>query len=168
MPPRCPPLSLQVCPSTRYPTHRFQHPLPPTTPQQPSPSRISTSPHSPPCTPAHTTRTLLHTPHNGPTERAATLCFPPPPSPTCPSTRSFPTRMPPTLLAHNSTPPHPTCRRSCLLHPLFQLDQPRAQRCPLHAMVLYLHTAPRAAIRCSPAHSPPSHPPQSLGMNPSG
>src|SRR5882724_5066725 len=96
MPPRCPPLSLRVCPGTCYPTHRFQHPLPPTTPQQPSPSWISASPHSPPCTPARATRTLLHTPHNGPAERAATLRSPPPPSPTCPSTYSFATRMPPT------------------------------------------------------------------------
>src|SRR5882724_10415274 len=90
----------------RYPTHLFQHPLPPTTPQQPSLSRISASPHSPPCTPAHTTRTL----QNGPTERAATLHSPPPPSPTHPSTHCFPTHMPPTLLTCNSTPLHPTCR----------------------------------------------------------
>src|SRR5882724_8989757 len=94
MPPRCPPLSLRVCPS--YPTHRFQHSLPPTTPQQPSPSQISASSHSPPCTPAHATRTLPHTPQNGPAEIAATLCSPPPPAPTHPSTCSLPTHMPPT------------------------------------------------------------------------
>src|SRR5882724_6803537 len=55
-PPRCPPPSLQVCPGICSPTHRSQHPLPPTTPQQPSLSRISPSPHSPPPTPAHPTK----------------------------------------------------------------------------------------------------------------
>src|SRR5882724_4740013 len=67
-PPRCPPLSLRVCPGTHSPTHHSQHPLPPTTPQQPSPSRISASPHSPPPTLAHPTRTLPHTPQNAPAE----------------------------------------------------------------------------------------------------
>src|SRR5882724_8030595 len=67
-PPRCPPPSLQVCPSTHSPTHCSQHPLPPTTPQQPSLSRISASPHSPPPTPACPTRTLPHTPQNTPAE----------------------------------------------------------------------------------------------------
>jgi len=79
-PPRCPPLSLQVCPNTHSHTYCSQHPLLPTTPQQPSPSRISPSPHSPPHTPAHPTRTLPHTPQNMPTERAVTTQSPPPPS----------------------------------------------------------------------------------------
>src|SRR5882724_7819521 len=95
MPPRCPPLSLRVCPG--YRTHCFQHPLPPTTPQQPPPPWISASPHSPPCTPACATRTLPHTPQNGPTERAATLCSPPPPPP----------QQPPTILLSPPPPPHP-------------------------------------------------------------
>src|SRR5882724_5567096 len=69
-PPRCPPPSLRVCPGTHSPTHRSQHPLPPTTPHQPSPSRISASPHSPLPTPAHPTRTLLYTPQNVPAERS--------------------------------------------------------------------------------------------------
>jgi len=163
-PPRCPPLSLRVCPA---PTIHPSLPAPISTyhPTATLPISVSTSHHSPPCTPAHATRTLPHTPHNGP-QREQQLPLPPPPSPTRP--QHAPSHLhAPTLPAHNSTLRiHPTEEAAyCTL--FLPSPAPGSALPPPCCGPLSSHCSESCHPLLTSSQST-LNPPQSLGMNLSG
>src|SRR5882724_1622962 len=124
-------------------------------PPHSNPPRLGSAPlltHLPPH--QHTQPEPYRTPHKMCPQRAATIRSPPPPSPTRPSTPSFPNRTPPTPPARNSTPPHPTPQKKPPTGPSSPASPaPGSAPPPLHCT-----RTPRATRTPSSAQAPPWDP----------